>query len=202
MASKEKPTASPQDAIRLLTGDHKRVKGLFEEFQKFQDAGQDGYETLKQELMDAVCNELKMHAIVEEEIFYPAARAALPDEEDLLNEADVEHASATQLIRQIESGSASDPMTCARFIVLGEQIDHHVGEEEGDLFPKVRKSKLDLARLGKEMAARKEELKAEMRVTPFDEESHNGNTGEKVPSLWERLRTMTGSSGAEGSNLH
>ena len=200
MASKQKPAAATEDAIKLLMQDHKRVKGLFEEFQKFQDADQEGYETLKQELMDAVCSELKIHAAVEEEIFYPAARGALPNEEDLLNEAEVEHAGAKDLIRQIECGSASDPMTCARFTVLGEQIDHHVGEEEGDMFPKVRKSKLDLERLGRKMAARKEELKAEMGITPFDEEGDDGKTGEKVPSLWERLRSMTGTSRADGMN--
>lgn len=195
MASKEKPTNSFSDAITLLMDDHKRVKGLFEEFQMFQEADQDGYAALKQELINATCNELIIHTTIEEELFYPAAHKALSDGDDLLNEAMVEHAGAKDLIAQIKAGNASDPMTCARFKVLGEQIDHHLREEETEMFPKLRKSKMDLKGLGRKMAARQEQLKSEMGVTPYDEESDDPQTGDKQPSLWDRLRNAAGLSG-------
>ena len=176
------------DAIALLMDDHKRVKGLFEEFKKFEDSPDGEFDNLKQELIDAACAELKIHAQVEEEIFYPTVRRALPDEDALLNEADVEHAGAKDLIAQIEGGSADDPMTCARFTVLGEYIDHHVKEEETEMFPKARKAHMSLGARGKLMAERKAELKSEMGVTPYDEVPYfAANGAEKRASLWERL---------------
>jgi len=168
----------PQDAIALLTQDHREVKELFDEFKKFQESGQTGVDDLKQELMDVVCEALTVHAQIEEEIFYPAAREALPDEDDLLNEAEVEHASAKDLIAQIQAGSATDPMTCAKFIVLSEYIEHHVEEEQEEMFPKVRDSEMDTKAVGAQLAARKEEL-MNLKVT-----------APSVPpksSLWDRL---------------
>ncbi|QJR15460.1 hemerythrin domain-containing protein [Usitatibacter palustris] len=150
------------DAIELLKADHAEVKELFEEFKKLQESDEEGTEDLKQALMDAVCSALKVHTQIEEEILYPAARAVLPDEEDLMNEADVEHAGAKDLIAQIEASSAYDAMTCAKFLVLAEQIDHHVEEEHTDMFPKLRKSTMDTKAIGVKLAARKEELTAEM----------------------------------------
>jgi hypothetical protein len=168
----------PQDAIALLTQDHKEVKELFDEFKKFQESEQTGVDDLKQELMDVVCASLSVHAQIEEEIFYPAAREALPDEEDLLNEAEVEHAGAKDLIAQIQDGSADDPMTCAKFIVLSEYIEHHVKEEQGEMFPKVRDSDMDTKAVGAKLAARKEELMNVKAIAP------------SIPpkaSLWDRL---------------
>ena len=108
---------------------------------------------------------LTVHATVEEEIFYPAAREALGEEEDLIDEADVEHATAKDLIAQIEGSSpAEDALFDAKVKVLGEYIAHHVKEEEGEMFPKAKKGKLDAAALGLEIAARKDELMAEMGV--------------------------------------
>ena len=104
---------------------------------------------------------LTVHATAEEEIFYPAARKAI-EEEDLLDEAEVEHGSAKDLIAQIESSTPSESLYDAKVKVLGEYIDHHVKEEEGELFPKVKKAKIDLASLGTEMAARKAELMPEL----------------------------------------
>jgi hemerythrin superfamily protein len=103
---------------------------------------------------------LTVHATIEEEIFYPAARAAEVDA-DLLDEADVEHASAKDLISQIESMSPDDDLYDAKVSVLGEYIDHHVQEEEGEMFPKCRKSEMDLAALAEALAERKSELMAE-----------------------------------------
>ena len=110
-----------------------------------------------------ICEELTIHTTIEEEIFYPAARAAINDD-DIMDEADVEHAGAKELIAQIQAMKPDESHYDAKVKVLGEEIDHHVKEEQGEMFPKVRKTKLDLAGLGAQMAARKAELKEEMSV--------------------------------------
>ena len=177
MASRnQSPTTSDQDAIELLADDHAAVKELFAEFKKFQEAKAQGVDEMKQALMDAVCEALKVHMQIEEEIFYPAARQALAGEADLMNEAVVEHQAARELIAQIEAGSARDDMTCAQFIVLSEQIDHHVKDEEGEMFPKLRKASLDMQALGRKLARRRAEL-----------ETANVPAGVVKASIWERL---------------
>lgn len=138
-------------AIDLLIDDHKKVKKLFKDFDKLKEKGGDEE---KQALVEEICNELLLHTQVEEEIFYPAAREAV--EEDMLNEAEVEHASAKDLIEQIQALKPSDPMYDAKVTVLGEYIEHHVEEEEKEMFPKVKKAKLDLEALGEEMSRLKE----------------------------------------------
>lgn len=138
-------------AIDILLDDHKKVKKLFKEFDKIKD---DGSAEEKQALAQEICMELTLHAQVEEEVFYPAAREVV--EEDMINEAGVEHASAKDLIEQIQLLDPSDPMFDAKVTVLGEYIEHHVKEEENELFPKVKKSKLDLEALGEEMNSLKE----------------------------------------------
>lgn len=152
--SRSTSSRSSHDAIVLLTEDHKAVKKLFKEFEKIQDSDD---VTAKRALVEQICNALTVHAEVEEEIFYPAARAAIKDD-DLLDEATVEHASAKDLIAQLESMDPADAMYDAKVTVLGEYIDHHVQEEEGEMFPKVKKAKLDLAALSDEMQERKEAL--------------------------------------------
>ena len=146
----------PQDAIQLLRADHRKVQGLFDQFEKAR--GDDK----KAELAQEICSELKVHAQIEEEIFYPAARKALK-EQDLIDEATVEHASAKDLIAQIEEAQAGDELFDAKVTVLGEYIKHHVKEEQNELFPKVKKTKLDLRALGRELAERKDALTAESR---------------------------------------
>jgi hemerythrin superfamily protein len=138
-------------AIDLLVDDHKKVKKLFKDFDKLKEKGdvED-----KQALVQEICNELILHTQIEEEIFYPAAREIVED--DMLNEAEVEHASAKDLIEQIQALDPSDPMYDAKVTVLGEYIEHHVEEEEKEMFPIVKKSKLDLEELGEEMASMKE----------------------------------------------
>lgn len=148
------------DAIQLLTSDHKEVKKLFKAYDQLVEA--DGDSDEKQTLARQICTMLTAHATVEEELFYPAAREVLGDEEALVDEADVEHATARDLIAQIEASAPDDPLYDAKVKVLGEYIDHHVKEEEGEMFPKVKKSDLDLDALGEDMAARKEELLAEL----------------------------------------
>ena len=144
------------DALELLKSDHKEVKGLFKAYDKLvKDEADDGE---KQALALQICAMLTAHATIEEELFYPAAREVLGEDEDLVDEADVEHASAKELIAQIEAGTPDDPLYDAKVKVLGEYIDHHVKEEEGEMFPKVRKTDLDLDAIGEELAARKAEL--------------------------------------------
>ncbi len=145
------------DAIALLTDDHKKVKELFEKFEKLSDRSK----VNKKKIADQICLELTVHAQVEEEIFYPAVREPIKDE-DLMDEAVVEHASAKELIAQISEMDPGDDLYDAKVKVLSEQIEHHVEEEEGEMFPKVRKAKVDLVALGEEMAARKEELMASL----------------------------------------
>lgn len=145
---------SQKDAIKLLTDDHAKVKKLFREYEKLtKKEDQEG----KEELAQQICKELTIHAQLEEEIFYPAAREAIKDD-DLLNEALVEHSSAKDLISEIKSMKMDDPMYDAVVTVLGEYVNHHVQEEEEKMFPKAQKSKMDLEGIGNEMAERKEEL--------------------------------------------
>lgn len=156
--------ASNPAAIKLLIADHKEVKKLFKAYGKLVKDEAGGEE--KQALATQICTMLKIHATIEEEIFYPAAREAL-SEQDLLDEAQVEHDSAKELIAQIEGMSPDEDLYDAKVTVLGEYVEHHVGEEEGEMFPKLVKAKdLDLDQLGEEMATRKEALMQEMEAMP------------------------------------
>lgn len=146
--------AKPADAVKLLKDDHKEVETMFEQYEDLEDDAE------KQALADKICLALTVHAQIEEEIFYPATREAIEDD-DLLDEAEVEHASAKQLIAEIQGMKAGDRLFDAKVTVLGEYINHHVEEEEGEMFPECRDSDLDLKSLGAELAARKEELMAE-----------------------------------------
>lgn len=144
----------PADAIKLLKADHKEVKGWFKQYEELDKAAD------KQALANRICAALTVHAQIEEEIFYPAARAAI-DDDGLFDEAEVEHGSAKQLIAEIRAMKVGDRLFDAKVIVLGEYIDHHVQEEEEEMFPEARDSDLDLKALGVQLAARKAELMAE-----------------------------------------
>jgi hemerythrin superfamily protein len=150
--------AGTADAIALLTEDHDKVQKLFKRYEKLTESGSADE---KAALAAEICMELTVHAQVEEEIFYPAVREAIDDDE-LMNEAAVEHASAKDLIAQIGEMDAEDEMLDAKVKVLGEYVNHHVDEEEKQMFPKARKAKVDIAAIGATLAARKEELTAEM----------------------------------------
>jgi len=152
-----------QDAIALLKQDHRTVEELFEQFEKASGDGR------KQKLAEQICLELSVHAQIEEEIFYPALRDAI-DDEDLIDEADVEHASAKQLIAQLEQLEVGVDHYDATVTVLGEYIDHHVKEEEGEMFSKAREADIDSAALGEELAIRKAELREELGILD-DEDS-------------------------------
>ena len=147
-----------EEAITLLTEDHKKVKKLFADFAKL--AKGDGSDKAKAEVVRQICRELTIHAQVEEEIFYSAVRAAIKDN-DLMDEADVEHAGAKNLIAQLEAMTPAHDHYDATVTVLGEIIDHHVKEEEGKMFPKAKKAKVDTAALGAALTQRKHELQVE-----------------------------------------
>jgi hemerythrin-like domain-containing protein len=150
--------SSEMDAIEILMQDHKKVQKIFKEFEKSKDEVDDGD---KAEMIRQACMELKIHTQIEEEIFYPAARDAI-DDEDLVDEAEVEHASAKQLIDELERMEPGEDLYDARFTVLGEYVNHHIKEEEHSLFPEVKKAKLDLDGLGRQMLQMKEKLQSEM----------------------------------------
>jgi hemerythrin superfamily protein len=164
MATKRKTTASDSSkketeqagveelsAIEILEADHRRVEDLFDEYEDAENASD------KKQLAVKICTALQAHTQIEEEIFYPAAREAIETPE-LIDEAIVEHASAKQLIGEIENMEPGDELYDAKVRVLQEQVLHHVEEEEGELFPQVEASELDLEALGKKMAERKAAL--------------------------------------------
>jgi hemerythrin superfamily protein len=157
MTTTKKADTTADDAIAILTADHKKVKKLFKEYEKLKE---DGDPSEKEELVAQICAELTLHAEAEESIFYPAVRAAI-DEEDLLDEAEVEHATAKDLIAQLEGGDSSDPLYDAKVKVLSEYIDHHVKEEEDEMFPKAKKAKMDMEALGEEIQAFKDASQAQ-----------------------------------------
>ena len=145
--------ADQPDAIALLKADHRKVEELFE---KFEAASRDGS---KERIAREICLELTVHTRIEEEIFYPACKGAV--EQDLIDEASVEHDGAKVLIAEIEAGGPDEQFYDAKVKVLSEQIEHHVGEEEKrveGMFSQARKAGLDMDELGRRLAARKAEL--------------------------------------------
>ena len=151
-----------QAAIALIKEDHRAVEKLFKDYESAKGEGR------KEKLARKICLELTVHTMLEEEIFYPACDGTI--DEDLLKEAYVEHDAAKVLIAEIEAGSGqSDDFFEAKVQVLGEEIQHHVKEEEGELFPEVRKAELDLKALGENLAQRKKELMAEFKDSDLPE---------------------------------
>jgi hemerythrin-like domain-containing protein len=149
--------APAQDAVSLLSADHAEVKQLFETYRQLVDENADDEQ--RGELARKICSMLTVHAEIEEEIFYPAMRDNV-DDELTVDEAEVEHASAKELIEQLEGMDPGDALYDAKVIVLGEYVDHHVQEEENELFPQAEKAGIDLDELGAELASRKRELMA------------------------------------------
>ena len=131
---------------------------------------EEGGDEEKSAIVDQICNELKIHTELEEEIFYPAVRKAI-DDSDLMDEALVEHAGAKDLIAQLEDASPEDDLYDAKVTVLGEQIDHHVKEEEGSIFPKAKKAKVDTETLGSTMTKRKIALMDKMGMNAEEDAS-------------------------------
>ena len=150
-------TTAP-DAIALLKADHKKVSDMFEQYEKLGDRAK----VAKLKLARKICAELKVHTTIEEEILYPAARAFLPKQDDLLDEAQVEHNGAKQLISELDAMQPDDDLFDAKVKVLSEYIKHHVKEEHEEMFPKLRKTELDLQELGMRLAFRKAELQKQI----------------------------------------
>jgi hemerythrin superfamily protein len=162
---------SEDDALHILAEDHKKVIELFDEFERMKE-DEDTDDEAKQMLVETACAELTIHAQVEEEIFYPAARDAI-DDMDLLDEAEVEHASAKQLISELAAMQPDDDLYDAKFTVLGEYVKHHIQEEEKELFPKIKKADLELEELGQEISERKLELRDELGIPSDDEDDED-----------------------------
>lgn len=152
----QKDPAKPMNATQLLAADHRKVEELFESYEKARG------EDRKRKLAQQICLELKIHAQIEEEIFYPAVKGAV--DEELLNEAYVEHDGAKVLIQEIEAGGPDEAFYDAKVKVLSEQIEHHVYEEErmnDSMFAQARKAGVDMDALGEQLMARKQELMAQ-----------------------------------------
>lgn len=162
MASTKKSGGQTPLAIELLESDHRKVEMLFEQF---EDAKEEGDEQ-KRTIAERICAELTVHAQVEEELFYPWLRENLEDDDmEMVEEAQVEHNSAKDLIAQIQGATDLDATYDAKVKVLSEYIKHHVKEEENEIFEEVRDKQDELDELGQEMAARKAELMEEMGLT-------------------------------------
>lgn len=147
----EMPISKPKDATALLRADHKHVSDLFAEYEKSRSTSK------KKDLVTKICTELRVHAQIEEEIFYPAVKRALKDKE-LIPEATVEHATLKELIAQVEGIEPDGEMFDAKIKVLSEYVKHHVKEEQGEIFPKAKAADMDLMSLGEKLLQRKTEL--------------------------------------------
>lgn len=145
--------AKTQSAIDLLKDDHRKVETLFEKFEKARGAA------AQQKIVHQICDELTVHTMIEEEIFYPALRGKIED--DVLDEAYVEHDGAKMLILALREAEPDEHFYQAKVTVLQEQIEHHVKEEEKErdsMFAKARKTDVDLDAVGEQMVSRKTEL--------------------------------------------
>jgi len=148
------------DAIALLTADHRLVKKLFADFGKLRKGEADSVATAT--LVGRICIELRLHTQLEEEIFYPVVRAAIQDN-DLMDEADVEHDGVRDLIAQLEGMDPTDDHYNAKVMVLSENVDHHVKEEQEEMFKKAKKAKVNMSDLGRKLVQRRKELRSAMR---------------------------------------
>ncbi|MDB5476775.1 MAG: hemerythrin cation binding region [Phenylobacterium sp.] len=155
-AARKAAETRAKDAIALLKADHRKVEGLFAKYEEAK-----ANDARKQQIFQQIAMELRIHMQLEEEIFYPQSREFV-EEEDTVNEAEVEHAAAKDLMAQLEGMSPSDEMYDAKVTVLQEQIEHHVEEEEEEYFPEVKKNGMDTRAVGEEIMARKQELVGRM----------------------------------------
>jgi hemerythrin superfamily protein len=151
-------SAAREEIIAMLKKDHQKVKKAFRDFEQMDP--QDDPDSCEA-LVRQTCAELQVHATLEEEVFYPGVREAMK-EEDLIDEAEVEHMTAKMLIEQLQGMSAGDEKFAATFKVLGEYIRHHVKEEEGEIFEQLARARLDWEGLCDQMNGRRAELEQQM----------------------------------------
>jgi iron-sulfur cluster repair protein YtfE (RIC family) len=161
MAKQDKADEGAGSALDILKADHEKVLALFGEFESLK--GSEDEDERKAEIVGEICYELTVHTMIEEEIFYPMLREAIDDDE-LMDEADVEHAGARELISQLEVMYPGDDHYDATVTVLGEQVSHHIEKEEDVLFKAARKAGMDLDDVGEQLLARKEELDEDLSV--------------------------------------
>lgn len=155
--------AKPMDAIELLKDDHRKVEELFESYESTKSGAR------KLKIAHQICDELNIHTRIEEEVFYPALVGKI--EQDILDEAYVEHDGAKALINELLNGTPDDEYYDAKVSVLAEQIEHHVKEEEqrGGMFSQAKKADVDLDALGAEMMVRKQEFIAQAKANDLPE---------------------------------
>jgi len=170
-----------EDAISLLTADHEKVQDLFRQFAALKDGADARTQQERQRIVNAACEELTIHTMLEEEIFYPAVRGAIDDAE-AMNEAQVEHDGAKTLIEQLGHMTAKNEMFNARFKVLAEYVNHHIAEEQNTIFPQARMAKLDLAALGERMLERKQALAAGERPARKRPAGKKGVAAQRSPA--------------------
>lgn len=169
-------------ATQLIRRDHKKVDGLFGRFERSKKAD------AQQRICAQVTQELEIHAKLEEEIFYPAVKKHV-GEDDMLQEAKQEHQQAKEIIAELKKMSAEDEQFEEKFSELVEAIKHHVEEEEGELLPKVEESDMDLLEIGEQMAERKEELLEEIQPQAAQRSQRKTGGGRKAKSSSGRRRS-------------
>ena len=189
---------APRDAIALLKQDHRTVEALFDQFE-------DAEESEQSQLAERICQLLTVHTQIEEEIIYPAAKEAFSEdeeEEDLVNEAQVEHNSAKELIARIEGMTPDDETFKATVKVLGEYVQHHVKEEENEMFPALKKAKLDLKELGSQLQERKLALMEQLGIeedAPAPKKSSSRSSSRSASSSKSRQARAGGRSKSASS---
>jgi hemerythrin-like domain-containing protein len=180
MPSNRARTSARTEILSMLKADHKRVRKAFRDFEKLepQESAEQCLAIVQQTL-----GELQVHATLEEELFYPAARGGLKDEdEELIDEAEVEHMTVKVLIEQLQGMTAEDEKFAATFKVLGEYVNHHIREEENEMFPKLERAKLDWDGLSAEMETRREELTQEFMSAATISDEDMQSDGVRSPS--------------------
>ena len=178
MAPSGKRQDRPADALALLRQEHDRVRELFAQFERLR--GIEDEDERKAELVDEICYELTLHAIVEDELFYPLLRAASEDD-DMMDEAEVEHAGVRELVGQLEVMYPDDEHFAATVAVLAEEVEHHVAREESEMFETARASGIDLAALGRRMARRRRELDEDLNDAPDIIDAMEPHAGMRLP---------------------
>jgi hypothetical protein len=159
------------DALVLLRQDHDLISQLFKDFGRLLMQGYDTrHRGERAGVVSRICSELSMHVQVEDEIFYPAVRAAIQDDL-LMDVSDVEHAGVMRLIAELDLMSAEEALYDAKVIVLGKEVGRHMKEEQDVVFPKVRRINLDTIALGKEMASLRRALRRDPAQPLFQHES-------------------------------
>jgi hemerythrin-like domain-containing protein len=180
MPAQASPHSSAPDVLDILIGDHNKIIQFFDEFRRIKAHADD--ET-KQTLVEVTCTELVIHAQIEEEFLYPALREAF-DDASLIDEADIEHIVARQLISELESMHPDDDHFDAKFSVLGEYVRHHIEEEQNKIFAKIRQSGMDLDVLGKDILQRRKDLRNEFGIPDEGYEEDDEDDGPNQHRKW------------------